>query len=88
MVITVWGVIPCCCTPPPQVLAPLQGGLPQVLAPLQGGLPQQTGVIIQPQQVILTGNKVQQNAQVRPYSLVTTHGVLYKVFILIKYALV
>ncbi|XP_036832093.1 transcription initiation factor IIA subunit 1 isoform X3 [Oncorhynchus mykiss] len=47
-----------------QVLAPLQGGLPQVLAPLQGGLPQQTGVIIQPQQVILTGNKVQQNAQV------------------------
>ncbi|XP_038818418.1 transcription initiation factor IIA subunit 1-like isoform X3 [Salvelinus namaycush] len=36
----------------------------QVLAPLQGGLPQQTGVIIQPQQVILTGNKVQQNAQV------------------------
>uniref|UniRef100_A0A4W5KAZ3 General transcription factor IIA, 1 n=1 Tax=Hucho hucho TaxID=62062 RepID=A0A4W5KAZ3_9TELE len=47
-----------------QVLAPLQGGLPQVLAPLQGGLPQQTGVIIQPQQVILTGNKVQQNAQI------------------------
>ncbi|XP_052380101.1 transcription initiation factor IIA subunit 1-like isoform X2 [Oncorhynchus keta] len=47
-----------------QVLAPLQGGLPQVLAPLQGGLPQQTGVIIQPQQVILTGNKVHQNAQV------------------------
>ncbi|XP_031655999.1 transcription initiation factor IIA subunit 1-like isoform X6 [Oncorhynchus kisutch] len=47
-----------------QVLAPLQGGLPQVLAPLQGGLPQQTGVIIQPQQVILTGNNVQQNAQV------------------------
>ncbi|XP_041721784.2 transcription initiation factor IIA subunit 1 isoform X3 [Coregonus clupeaformis] len=36
----------------------------QVLAPLQGGLPQQTGVIIQPQQIVLTGNKVQQNAQV------------------------
>ncbi|CAG5928296.1 unnamed protein product [Menidia menidia] len=37
----------------------------QVLAPLQGGLPQQTGVIIQPQQIVLTpGNKVQGNAQV------------------------
>uniref|UniRef100_A0A8C8C7E1 Uncharacterized protein n=1 Tax=Oncorhynchus tshawytscha TaxID=74940 RepID=A0A8C8C7E1_ONCTS len=36
----------------------------QVLAPLQGGHPQQTGVIIQPQQIVLTGNKVQQNAQV------------------------
>ncbi|KAJ8009282.1 hypothetical protein DPEC_G00087280 [Dallia pectoralis] len=36
----------------------------QVLTPLQGGLPQQTGVIIQPQQIVLTGNKVQQNAQV------------------------
>uniref|UniRef100_A0A671VIC5 General transcription factor IIA, 1 n=1 Tax=Sparus aurata TaxID=8175 RepID=A0A671VIC5_SPAAU len=32
----------------------------QVLAPLQGGLPQQTGVIIQPQQIVLaSGNKVQ-----------------------------
>lgn len=37
----------------------------QVLhTPLQGGLSQQTGVIIQPQQIVLTGNKVQQNAQV------------------------
>ncbi|XP_060772254.1 transcription initiation factor IIA subunit 1 [Neoarius graeffei] len=36
----------------------------QVLAPLQGGLPQQTGVIIQPQQIVLTPNKVQQNTQV------------------------
>lgn len=36
----------------------------QVLAPLQGGIPQQTGVIIQPQQIVLAGNKVQQNAQV------------------------
>ncbi|XP_028295111.1 transcription initiation factor IIA subunit 1 isoform X1 [Gouania willdenowi] len=37
----------------------------QVLAPLQGGLPQQTGVIIQPQQIVLApGNKVQGNAQV------------------------
>ncbi|XP_072218534.1 transcription initiation factor IIA subunit 1 isoform X1 [Leuresthes tenuis] len=36
----------------------------QVLAPLQGGLPQQTGVIIQPQQIVLApGNKVQGNAQ-------------------------
>lgn len=39
--------------------------LGQVLAPLQGGIPQQTGVIIQPQQIVLAGNKVQQNAQVR-----------------------
>ncbi|XP_023203924.1 transcription initiation factor IIA subunit 1 isoform X1 [Xiphophorus maculatus] len=36
----------------------------QVLAPLQGGLPQQTGVIIQPQQIVLaSGNKVQGNTQ-------------------------
>uniref|UniRef100_A0A3Q2Q9Z4 General transcription factor IIA, 1 n=1 Tax=Fundulus heteroclitus TaxID=8078 RepID=A0A3Q2Q9Z4_FUNHE len=38
----------------------------QVLAPLQGGLSQQTGVIIQPQQIVLaSGNKVQGNTQVR-----------------------
>lgn len=37
----------------------------QVLAPLQGTLPQQTGVIIQPQQIVLApGNKVQGNTQV------------------------
>lgn len=37
----------------------------QVLAPLQGALPQQTGVIIQPQQIVLaSGNKVQGNTQV------------------------
>ncbi|XP_054474361.1 transcription initiation factor IIA subunit 1 isoform X2 [Anoplopoma fimbria] len=37
----------------------------QVLAPLQGGMPQQTGVIIQPQQIVLaSGNKVQGNTQV------------------------
>ncbi|KAF3849596.1 hypothetical protein F7725_019315 [Dissostichus mawsoni] len=37
----------------------------QVLAPLQGGIPQQTGVIIQPQQIVLaSGNKVQGNTQV------------------------
>ncbi|KAI5607193.1 transcription initiation factor IIA subunit 1 [Silurus asotus] len=37
----------------------------QVLTPLQGGLSQQTGVIIQPQQIVLTQNKVQQqNTQV------------------------
>lgn len=37
----------------------------QVLAPIQGGLPQQTGVIIQPQQIVLaSGNKVQGNTQV------------------------
>ncbi|XP_064781061.1 transcription initiation factor IIA subunit 1-like isoform X4 [Oncorhynchus masou masou] len=53
-----------------QVLPQMQPGgvqapvIQQVLAPLQGGHPQQTGVIIQPQQIVLTGNKVQQNAQV------------------------
>lgn len=31
----------------------------QVLAPLPGGLSQQTGVIIQPQQILFTGNKTQ-----------------------------
>lgn len=37
----------------------------QVLTPLQGGLPQQTGVIIQPQQIVLaSGNKVTGNTQV------------------------
>uniref|UniRef100_A0A3Q2CGT5 General transcription factor IIA, 1 n=1 Tax=Cyprinodon variegatus TaxID=28743 RepID=A0A3Q2CGT5_CYPVA len=41
----------------------------QVLAPLQGGLSQQTGVIIQPQQIVLaSGNKVQGNTQVRAQS--------------------
>lgn len=39
----------------------------QVLAPLQGGLPQQTGVIIQPQQIVLAGNKVQGGTQVSTY---------------------
>ncbi|KAJ8274833.1 hypothetical protein COCON_G00094580 [Conger conger] len=53
-----------------QVLPQMQPGgvqapvIQQVLAPLQGGIPQQTGVIIQPQQIVLAGNKVQQNAQV------------------------
>uniref|UniRef100_A0A9J7ZAN7 General transcription factor IIA, 1 n=2 Tax=Cyprinus carpio TaxID=7962 RepID=A0A9J7ZAN7_CYPCA len=45
---------------PGAVQAPL---IQQVLTPLQGGLSQQTGVIIQPQQIVLTGNKVQQNTQ-------------------------
>ncbi|KAK2856504.1 hypothetical protein Q5P01_005239 [Channa striata] len=37
----------------------------QVLAPLQGSLPQQTGVIIQPQQIVLaSGNKVPGSTQV------------------------
>ncbi|XP_062323576.1 transcription initiation factor IIA subunit 1 isoform X2 [Osmerus eperlanus] len=61
----------------PQVMPQMQAGgvqapviqqvrpITQVLhTPLQGGLSQQTGVIIQPQQIVLTGNKVQQNAQV------------------------
>lgn len=42
----------------------------QVLAPLQGGLSQQTGVIIQPQQIVLaSGNKVQGNTQVNISSI-------------------
>lgn len=42
----------------------------QVLAPIQGGLPQQTGVIIQPQQIVLaSGNKVQANTQVSTFAL-------------------
>lgn len=32
---------------------------PQVLAPIPGGISQQTGVIIQPQQILFTGNKTQ-----------------------------
>lgn len=49
---------------PGSVQAPV---IQQVLAPLQGGLPQQTGVIIQPQQIVLaSGNKVQGNTQVVP----------------------
>ncbi|XP_059369110.1 transcription initiation factor IIA subunit 1 [Carassius carassius] len=53
-----------------QVLPQMQPGavqapvIQQVLTPLQGGLSQGTGVIIQPQQIVLTGNKVQQNTQV------------------------
>uniref|UniRef100_A0A8C9YP09 General transcription factor IIA, 1 n=1 Tax=Sander lucioperca TaxID=283035 RepID=A0A8C9YP09_SANLU len=44
----------------------------QVLAPLQGGLPQQTGVIIQPQQIVLaSGNKVQGNTQVMQAAALT-----------------
>uniref|UniRef100_A0A4W5L3I9 General transcription factor IIA, 1 n=1 Tax=Hucho hucho TaxID=62062 RepID=A0A4W5L3I9_9TELE len=63
-----------------QVLPQMQPGgvqspvIQQVLAPLQGGHPQQTGVIIQPQQIVLTGNKVQQNAQVRYQTLTSQPG--------------
>ncbi|KAM5128951.1 transcription initiation factor IIA subunit 1 isoform 2-T2 [Mantella aurantiaca] len=48
-----------------QVIPQMQPGgvqapvIQQVLAPLPGGLPQQTGVIIQPQQILFTGNKTQ-----------------------------
>uniref|UniRef100_A0A672K7E8 Transcription initiation factor IIA subunit 1-like n=1 Tax=Sinocyclocheilus grahami TaxID=75366 RepID=A0A672K7E8_SINGR len=55
-----------------QVLPQMQPGgvqapvIQQVLTPLQGGLPQHTGVIIQPQQIVLTGNKVPQNTQPQP----------------------
>ncbi|XP_062407111.1 transcription initiation factor IIA subunit 1 isoform X1 [Sardina pilchardus] len=61
-----------------QVLPQMQPGgvqapvIQQVLAPLQGGIPQQTGVIIQPQQIVLAGNKVQQNAQVMQTATMTT----------------
>ncbi|XP_067273313.1 transcription initiation factor IIA subunit 1 [Pseudorasbora parva] len=53
-----------------QVLPQMQPGgvqapvIQQVLTPIQGGLSQQTGVIIQPQQIVLAGNKVQQSTQV------------------------
>ncbi|KAK1148897.1 transcription initiation factor IIA subunit 1-like isoform X1 [Acipenser oxyrinchus oxyrinchus] len=53
-----------------QVIPQMQPGgvqapvIQQVLAPIQGGIPQQTGVIIQPQQIVIAGNKVPQNAQV------------------------
>nr|XP_006632195.1 PREDICTED: transcription initiation factor IIA subunit 1 isoform X2 [Lepisosteus oculatus] len=46
---------------PSGVQAPV---IQQVLTPLPGGIPQQTGVIIQPQQIVIAGNKVPQNAQV------------------------
>nr|XP_015205759.1 PREDICTED: transcription initiation factor IIA subunit 1 isoform X1 [Lepisosteus oculatus] len=45
---------------PSGVQAPV---IQQVLTPLPGGIPQQTGVIIQPQQIVIAGNKVPQNAQ-------------------------
>ncbi|XP_044185574.1 transcription initiation factor IIA subunit 1 [Thunnus albacares] len=46
----------------------------QVLAPLQGGLPQQTGVIIQPQQIVLAGNKVQGGTQVMQAAMAPQPG--------------
>ncbi|XP_076128351.1 transcription initiation factor IIA subunit 1 isoform X3 [Alosa pseudoharengus] len=60
-----------------QVLSQMQPGvqapvIQQVLTPLQGGIPQQPGVIIQPQQIVLAGNKVQQNAQVMQTATMTT----------------
>ncbi|KAI4880790.1 hypothetical protein NFI96_021308 [Prochilodus magdalenae] len=63
-----------------QVLPQMQPGgvqapvIQQVLTPLQGSIPQQTGVIIQPQQIVLTGNKVQQNAQVMQAAMATQAG--------------
>ncbi|KAL6486761.1 hypothetical protein MHYP_G00061530 [Metynnis hypsauchen] len=63
-----------------QVLPQMQPGgvqapvIQQVLTPLQGGLPQQTGVIIQPQQIVLAGGKVQQNAQVMQAAMATQAG--------------
>ncbi|XP_072558588.1 transcription initiation factor IIA subunit 1 [Paramormyrops kingsleyae] len=46
----------------------------QVLTPLQGGIPQQTGVIIQPQQIVLAGNKVAQNTQVMQATAMTAQA--------------
>ncbi|MEQ2185733.1 hypothetical protein GOODEAATRI_021288 [Goodea atripinnis] len=49
---------------------PMQPGGVQAPVIQQGGLPQQTGVIIQPQQIVLaSGNKVQGSTQVRAQSL-------------------
>ncbi|KFV48793.1 Transcription initiation factor IIA subunit 1, partial [Gavia stellata] len=48
-----------------QVIPQMQPGgvqapvIQQVLAPIPGGISQQTGVIIQPQQILFTGNKTQ-----------------------------
>ncbi|XP_069064461.1 transcription initiation factor IIA subunit 1 isoform X3 [Pleurodeles waltl] len=47
-----------------QVIPQMQAGvqapvIQQVLAPMSGGIQQQTGVIIQPQQILFTGNKTQ-----------------------------
>nr|XP_033806825.1 transcription initiation factor IIA subunit 1 isoform X2 [Geotrypetes seraphini]XP_033806826.1 transcription initiation factor IIA subunit 1 isoform X2 [Geotrypetes seraphini]XP_033806827.1 transcription initiation factor IIA subunit 1 isoform X2 [Geotrypetes seraphini] len=48
-----------------QLISQMQPGgvqapvIQQVLAPISGGIPQQTGVIIQPQQILFTGNKTQ-----------------------------
>ncbi|KAG8126387.1 putative Transcription initiation factor IIA subunit 1-like protein [Naja naja] len=48
-----------------QVIPQMQPGgvqapvIQQVLTPIPGGIPQQTGVIIQPQQLLFTGNKAQ-----------------------------
>ncbi|XP_053330297.1 stonin-2-like [Spea bombifrons] len=59
-----------------QVIPQMQPGgvqapvIQQVLAPLPGGLSQQTGVIIQPQQILFTGNK----AQVIPTTMAATQG--------------
>ncbi|KPP72125.1 general transcription factor IIA, 1, 19/37kDa-like, partial [Scleropages formosus] len=63
-----------------QVLPQMQPGgvqapvIQQVLTPLQGGIPQQTGVIIQPQQIVLAGNKVQPNPQVMQTPAVTAQA--------------
>ncbi|KAM8921669.1 transcription initiation factor IIA subunit 1 [Pelodytes ibericus] len=58
-----------------QVMQQMQPGgvqapvIQQVLAPLPGGLSQQTGVIIQPQQILFTGNKT-----VIPTTMSATQG--------------
>ncbi|XP_043934376.1 transcription initiation factor IIA subunit 1 [Protopterus annectens] len=44
----------------PGVQAPV---IQQVLAPISAGMQQQTGVIIQPQQIVISGSKVPPNAQ-------------------------
>lgn len=59
----------------------------QVLAPLQGGLPQQTGVIIQPQQIVLaSGNKVPGNTQVNTFSILS--GISFLISVDVFYYLV
>ncbi|XP_067848147.1 transcription initiation factor IIA subunit 1 isoform X2 [Heptranchias perlo] len=61
-----------------QVIQQMQSGgvqapvIQQMLAPLPpGSIPQQTGVIIQPQQILVAGNKVSSNTQVMQATTVT-----------------
>ncbi|XP_064421007.1 transcription initiation factor IIA subunit 1 [Latimeria chalumnae] len=61
-----------------QMIPQMQSGgvqapvIQQVLAPLSSGIPQQAGVIIQPQQIVIAGNKVPPNTQVLQPAVTTS----------------